>query len=97
MGSLGYIGLLEGFYKVYRPPIYGSYNGNYPPENVLDVSRQTRHINRGKAQTTWTQDGPALLSEAPPTDDPYVSGAPAGDHSPQILNGFQKKHRTILP
>ena len=25
MGSLGYIGLLEGFY-----------NGNYPPENVLD-------------------------------------------------------------
>ena len=29
MGSLGYIGLLQGFY-----------NGSYPPENVLDVAAQ---------------------------------------------------------
>ena len=30
MGSSGYIGLLESFYN--------SYNGNYPPENVLSRS-----------------------------------------------------------
>ena len=34
VGSLGYIGLLEGFYKVYIDQ--GSYNWNYPPENVLE-------------------------------------------------------------
>ena len=33
MGSLGYVGLLQGFCKVYRPSMR---LGNYPLEDVLD-------------------------------------------------------------
>ena len=34
MGILGFY--KAGFYKAYRPSVRLSYNGNYPPENVLD-------------------------------------------------------------
>ena len=34
MGSLGYIGLLS---ERYIGLLQGSYNSNYPPENVLDL------------------------------------------------------------
>ena len=41
MGRLGYIGLLSGFSRVYRPSTrLCSYDGNYPPENVLDSGRR---------------------------------------------------------
>ena len=40
MGSLGFIGLLFGFYKVYIDLVYGSYSGSCPPENVLDSGEE---------------------------------------------------------
>ena len=58
MESLGYIGLLHGFYKVYRPSM-SPQNGNYPPENVLDSnSRPTSNAH------LVVEGFPALLEES---------------------------------
>ena len=61
---MGYIGLLEGFYKVYSTFYKAPINGSYPPENVLNPFQAGRcveiHIGeavgRPNAQGPWGLD-----------------------------------------